>query len=930
MKNKLVSSWLGSALCGLLLARGGQLRADVLLNDGFPTGTDGYCTGTTKVALKNLTAASETIVGFAEASYTRGTGTIFAMPAGNGLALPQALVDAGLSATGEGSAAIGLQNSAQTAGTDKYRHQSRKISASLAHEAGETLFFRGLFKVDSASFSTLVAADDFTVANNYGMGLWNPTDTVLSGSNAYMTFITAASRFLYFNFAKTAAGTAQIRLTLKTGDGTVSTVALVDGATVGATYLCVAKIVYNDAGTQTVSAQAQRVDGFDLNTNYTVVGEKIALFDDSTFSLLFGGNYGSTGAATFDEFRLATKESEVTVPSQPATVQFASVEAEGKATVLNASVQLNTVDTGSVELKYGPSADNLTETLSCGTVVENGPLQVSLGEIFPQTWYGQLTISWDGGSYDSPVFSFVAPGIPAFSNVSVGGTLFSDDGIWAKATLSDQGFAETGVSVTLLIGDSEDALSATNVWTEVVSGSELDYALPDPPAPGGTVYCRFVASYEYQGQTVETASETVSVKCEGAEIWTGANGTDWHDVGNWSGLVVPNKSVDVRFYNGGGQVAAAADAFAKSIVVTNAAALALDMGGNTLDTDSFAMSRNSSAATLANGVYHLGAQKWPEAALSGMKLTIAADAEVDSSGKLAYCAADDHVSVYGKFNHTGEIQIGPRWGNSMTGSTLEVHDGGEVVVGSTLSIGWYNCKLFVLNGSSFKAAALHLGAGLSDQGSWALACVSNATLTTTGNLGVGTDDRTANSILRCYHDEGAPATQVNVGGDLYTSNSGGTMRNCQGNNIIMYGGTLNVKGNIRIDGTTINAARTNMLFVTGRETRITAASLTLNNNAQFKFRLPENGFRPGAVVDITGTCSFATENVRIVINASQCHVPQWQTLLSAGAIKGLTAENLGDYVTIEASYNGYPVVTKLVDNQLMAKVACAGLTIIVR
>ncbi|MGN0845359.1 MAG: hypothetical protein ACI4QT_09100 [Kiritimatiellia bacterium] len=930
MKIPLRSAFSYITLIALSAIMGEMAHAEILLNDGFPAGTGGYCTGSTKTSLKGLTAISTTIVGFAEDSYTRGTGTIFAMPSGSGLALPQKLIDAGLDATGDGSAAIGLQSSAQTAGTDKYRHQSRKISASLARKTGETLYFRGLFKVDSASFSTLVAADGLTVSNNYGMGFWNPTDTMLDASTAYMTYVTEADRFFFFNFAKTASGTAQVRLSIKTGDGTVSTVALADNATLGATYLCIAKIVYNTDGTQTVSAQAQTIDGFDSNTPYTLVGESIDLFDDSTFSLLFGGNYGTKGSVTFDEFRLATTETEVTVPSQPATIQFSSIEADEKNTLLNANVQLNTIASATVELKYGASEEELETTIDCGSVSENGAIQISLGELFPQTWYGQLTIGWDGGSYSTPVFSFVSPGLPEFSDVAAGGTLFTETGIWAKATLNNQGFADTGVIVTLYCGESEDDLIATNVWLDVSSGSELSYTLADAPAPGSTVYCQFAASYEYQGQTVEARSTIVSVKCEGTETWTGTNGSDWHDAGNWSGLAVPNESIAIKFFDGTGQVTATTDAFAKSINVTNASSLVIDMGGNTLTSGSFTLSRSSSSATLKNGTFNLGTQKWPETGLENLKLTIADDAIVESAGTLAYCGANDHINTYGKFSHAGALTIGPRWSNSTVGSAFSVLDGGEATIGSTLSVGWHNCKIVVANGSTLQVnGAIALGAGLSDQGSWATAWVSNATLKVTGNVGVGTDDRTGYSTLRIFHDEGCPATLVEIGGDLYTSNSGGTMRNCKGNNIVIRGGTLSVKGNIRVDGTTINAARTNMLYIANRDTRITAGSLTLNNTAQLKLLLPENGFEANPVLNITGTCSFATTNVQVVIDASACKGSDWQTLLSAGTLSGLTEDNLADRLTISAINPGCQVLTRLSGNQLQVRVSANGTAIII-
>ena len=139
------------ALIAFSAIMGGIAQAEVLLNDGFPAGTGGYCTSSTKTSLKGLTASSSTIVGFSENAYTRATSTIFAMPWGSGLAFPQELIDAGLSTTGSGAAAIGYQNSSGTATDETYRHQSRKISAgTLSRTAGETLYFRGLIKIGRA------------------------------------------------------------------------------------------------------------------------------------------------------------------------------------------------------------------------------------------------------------------------------------------------------------------------------------------------------------------------------------------------------------------------------------------------------------------------------------------------------------------------------------------------------------------------------------------------------------------------------------------------------------------------------------------------------------------------------------------------------------------------------------------------------------
>lgn len=240
-------------------------RAEVLMYEGFPTGSGAYPTAA-KSQIKSYGSSfmTDKIVGFENQSWGSGTGVIYVFGDGTGLSLPASFSDLPAAANvGAGSAG------AYDSGTDAERGVYRQLTSATvsAMRNASELHFRFLMFADAKALSSLTVNSTTTSLPDKsasGAGLY------LSSSSAYGSYRNSngkTARSIGFAIRRVAADSYKLCLVIMgtedsfTTGGQVRVYDLVDSVTAGATYICYAKINV-DAGTdgkEQIQASAQDV-----------------------------------------------------------------------------------------------------------------------------------------------------------------------------------------------------------------------------------------------------------------------------------------------------------------------------------------------------------------------------------------------------------------------------------------------------------------------------------------------------------------------------------------------------------------------------------------------------------------------------------------------------------------------------------------------
>lgn len=244
-------------------------------------------------------------------------------------------------------------------------------------------------------------------------------------------------------------------------------------------------------------------------------------------------------------------------------------------------------------------------------------------------------------------------------------------------------------------------------------------------------------------------------------------------------------------------------------------------------------------------------------------------------------------------------------------------NGGKFVQQGTFKLNcWYNNTCEVIDGGLLEAKAINLGND-ADQGSGGKLIVSNATATAS-SIAVCADDRHRAQYIYLYEDDGKTSS-ITVSGDLTVAASQSSTRNGRDSRVYVNGGDLAVGGNLRI-GTPFEKAQTNKLVVARSNSKVTAATMALNNNSEIVITVPEFGFDE-VPLQISGTAAFNhASGLSIDVSSAK---PGKYTVLTAGGFTGLDE---ADITLVNTGRHDAEII--LTDTSVIAKVHGEPLVII--
>lgn len=291
-------------------------QGEILMYDGFPTGSEYYSTGKTKIT--GTTPQGGNIIGFS-GHWDSGTGVIYTHGSGTGLSLPDGFEGLPSAAyVGDGSA--GATSSGAESERGVWRSLSETAQAGL--KSAGSFYFRELLHADSSALSALTARavpEDGVVANlgcsAYGGGL------VLSPSLVYGSWHNSngsTARSLSFCVRRNAASDYRLSLVVMgtEDDKKVRVYDLITNVDPAKTYICYAEVENNDSGSEAVRAFAQDVldyspvKEFDVETTANLIdGTGSGCLTAYNFS---AGSYKTNGGFfKIDEIALATTSSDI-------------------------------------------------------------------------------------------------------------------------------------------------------------------------------------------------------------------------------------------------------------------------------------------------------------------------------------------------------------------------------------------------------------------------------------------------------------------------------------------------------------------------------------------------------------------------------------------------------------------------------------------
>lgn len=381
------------------MSLGFSARAEILVYDGFPTGSGAYPTAD-KSTIKSYGNAltTEKIVGFEKQNWGSGTAVIYVFGNGTGLSLPDSFADLP-SAVNIGSGSAGAYSSGQSDGERGVYRQLTSATVSAIRKARE-LHFRFLLSADAKALGALVtnsSTASLPEKSAFGAGLY------LSESSAYGSYRNSnakTARSIGFAIRRVMADCFKLCLVIVgaedsfTTGGQVRVYDLVESVTAGATYLCYARIDVNAGadGKEQIQAFAQDVSDYDPSALLCDAVEANLIDDAGTGapnSLNFAAGSYMTNGGYFkvDEFALATAAEDIMFLGKAGVSRLkdaAMTGDSGSYTVSAMVTKAAATDTGAI------ADDGTTATaFSAGDVAENSSFStdVSLSSLSPDKTY---------------------------------------------------------------------------------------------------------------------------------------------------------------------------------------------------------------------------------------------------------------------------------------------------------------------------------------------------------------------------------------------------------------------------------------------------------------------------------------------------------------------------------------------------------------
>ena len=440
-----------------LLAHG-----EILVYEGFHPADYGNVFANGNVAAGDATFTAEHTVGIASAKWDKMNGTqIRIFGADFGLALPSVMTDAGFTPTG---GAIGCNPSSNNSDMRAMYHTL--ASGALNASAGTTLYVRMLLNVDATAAGKLsaTAAPAGNAGNYYGFGFTQADD----GNSRLLTCKRAAFAFAVW---KNSDNQCVLAFVHTTSGGTTATFhTLVDGITLGETYVCYAAIQVGAGadGAEIIQAGAMASGDFTGAASYAEPFEAELLSDTSYPTVMaVAGPYGSNkGYFRADEIVVGTALADIL----PDGGVF-SVVATGAPTIGTEHFSTDwilvadngvTADAGIVWSADASFATATTNTLGTGLAAGTRPATIS--GLAPDTTYWWKIYADNGrATAETTPDSFTTRGAPVLGALSAtpGETNASFAVALAEAALTNT----LSTSVSLFYGADGET------WTEVPVGS---------------------------------------------------------------------------------------------------------------------------------------------------------------------------------------------------------------------------------------------------------------------------------------------------------------------------------------------------------------------------------------------------------------------------------------------------------------------------
>lgn len=294
-----------------------SVKAEILVYDGFPTGSGAYST-TDGSKLKDQSVTSLSVIGFKDVKWQSDTGVIYSYA--SGLSLPEGF-DALPSASLVGAGSVGTKAD----GSNDERGMWKTLSDATvkAIKSASELHYRVLLAADSKALGTLTAAgSENYVPNQSALIAGFCLSTQLAYGSARNSNGNTA-RAISFAIRRVGDVYKLSLLTMDAGDGLAKDyIRTYDLATysTGKTYICYAKIAVGTGidGKEKIEAWAQDVTKYDPTQEFQATTEAQLIDATGTgapnaFDFACGSYGAKKGYFLVDEVALATAANDIVI-----------------------------------------------------------------------------------------------------------------------------------------------------------------------------------------------------------------------------------------------------------------------------------------------------------------------------------------------------------------------------------------------------------------------------------------------------------------------------------------------------------------------------------------------------------------------------------------------------------------------------------------
>ena len=487
-------------------------HAEVLVYEGFHAADYGNKTGSNSTTASNGNTTGDYTVGVALGGWSaNGTSTVRVTGPANGLALPETMTDAGFTAVG---CAIGMSTDSNKSDMKCMYHN---LTAGALNVSSGTLYFRMLLAVDSKAAAKLVAGESLAEKSGgyYGFGF----GVAPTSNNDYAP--TRMNSALSFVIWRKSANQYVLSLVHTTADGTTFTsYPIVDGITVGSTYVCYAevKVGAGTDGKELVRAGAMAAGGYTTLIPWATLADssdtvEVELISDSSYPtcMAVAGAYGTNnGRFQADEIVVGTKLGDVLCADGAFTVAPSGTPTIGQTTFSSDWKLIAGTDvTADAEIVYSTDSSFATATTNAlGTGLSAGTRTASLTGLEPDTTYWwKVSADKSGELNESFAKSFRTTGVPILGEVSA---TTNENAITFSAALAEAALGNTlDTTVSVFYGTDGET------WAELQLGTTSSaqiYADTVSDLTYGMTYRWFVRASATSGnRTFEAVSATNSV-----------------------------------------------------------------------------------------------------------------------------------------------------------------------------------------------------------------------------------------------------------------------------------------------------------------------------------------------------------------------------------------------------------------------------------